>query len=206
MAKKTDHWLETATHGKFYILNPFFSDIRIEDIATHLSHEPRFGAAVQTPYSVAEHSIHACRLGGSKSAKFALLMHDAHEAYAKDLPSPLKRAINELAGFDLIKKLVEPIDKAIEKEFHFRFKEHEEQIKIWDLALLRAEAVLVQGTSMLPEWNLPKVPLNYEVTPDALRGMRQEFIHNPENPLDERTYPELCRDKFLELFEKYRPR
>lgn len=206
MAKRTGHWLETATHKKFYILNPRASDICIEDIAIHLSHETRFGGAVQKPYSVAEHCIHICRLATSRGAKFAGLMHDAHEAYTKDIPSPVKRAISEIAGFDLYKELTDPIDRAIERAFNFRLQTHKEQIKMWDVSILQAEAREIAGTTMLEEWTLPEIPSSYEITDAIFKSMRQPFVNQYSYKLDPAAYQEYCRDTFIELFEKYRPR
>lgn len=192
---KESPWIETATHGRFYYLRPDLSDISIVDIATHLAYEPRFAGALQVPYCVAEHSIHVARLA-SKDAKLQALFHDAHEAYTKDIPSPLKRALAFIAGYDIVKKLVEPIDRMIEQTFDFKFLHHKSQIAKWDLAMLKVEAEVVLQTKDYDQWGLPIVPPPYEVEAGAFRGMRQEFV-SADN------YIEYCRDRFLECYERW---
>ena len=77
-------------------------DICIEDVAHHLAMECRFAGACNRRYSVAEHSIIARRClkaayGASATAQLAALMHDAFEAYAKDIPTPQKTKEYKLA-------------------------------------------------------------------------------------------------------------
>ena len=65
------------------------ADICIEDIAHHLSNEARFSGATRWHYSVAQHSIYVSFACEPEHALHGLL-HDAEEAYLKDIPSPLK--------------------------------------------------------------------------------------------------------------------
>lgn len=76
--------------------NPIQIDIR--DIARNLSFENRFLGQAHGPYSVAQH----CALGSELfieqgKPEFALqfLLHDAAEAYLKDIPTPLKRLLGD---------------------------------------------------------------------------------------------------------------
>lgn len=72
----------------------------IDDIAVHLSQTCRFGGGTRRGdeprfYSVAEHSVMVSHVLADRGAHpeyiFAGLMHDAHEAYVGDIPTPLKR-------------------------------------------------------------------------------------------------------------------
>jgi hypothetical protein len=65
------------------------ADIYIEDIAHHLAFECRYGGGVRKHYSVAEHSVNVSKRVPQEYAKEALL-HDASEAYLKDVTSGLK--------------------------------------------------------------------------------------------------------------------
>lgn len=70
--------------------NPRPEDVRLEDIARHLAKEQRFGGAVHLEhYSVAEHSVLVSLLVRPHNA-FLGLLHDAGEAYLKDVPTPVK--------------------------------------------------------------------------------------------------------------------
>lgn len=70
-------------------------DVRIEDIAHHLSQVNRYIGAAAYPFSVAQHSILVARLlmigGASPKVELAGLLHDASEAYLGDLATPIKR-------------------------------------------------------------------------------------------------------------------
>jgi hypothetical protein len=196
MASEKGFWLETATHNKFWPLQPNRTEIFIEDIAIHLSQLSRYGGAVQQKYCVAEHSIHHARLC-TKKAKLAGLMHDAHEALiGADIIRPVKRALEELAGFDIIKKLTAPIDAAIEKRFGFRFKDHAAQIHGYDNALLEVEAKVILHSPHLKDWTIPDTS-GWEIEEGAFHAMRIEFLKAP-------NYEDYCRDLFLEMYEKAR--
>jgi hypothetical protein len=102
-----DNFIRTYTGKKFWPLNPVVTDICIEDIAHALAFECRFAGHCNRFYSVADHSIrvsheverramqdhrsHEALIQVIELAMWGLL-HDASEAYLKDMPSPIKRA------------------------------------------------------------------------------------------------------------------
>jgi hypothetical protein len=86
---RNEYWIQTHTGGKFYFDDPENSDIRIEDIAHALSNLCRFNGHTKVFYSVADHSTYCSHIVEPQYAMEALL-HDAHEAYIGDAPSPLK--------------------------------------------------------------------------------------------------------------------
>ena len=95
------------SQGKaFNYLDPAqsFAAIVIEDIAESLAKEARF--AGKTPgefYSVAQHSVY---VSACVPRAFAMegLLHDAAEAYCKDLPKPLKAL---LPDYQVVEKRVD---------------------------------------------------------------------------------------------------
>lgn len=94
-------WAQTRTGCAVDLLRPDPDTIRLHDIAVALSRLPRFLGHTIGPraYSVAQHSTHVESLlpeGTDPRARLAVLLHDAHEAYTGDFPSPLKEALGEL--------------------------------------------------------------------------------------------------------------
>lgn len=96
--------MNTCSGIEFNIAAPRVADVRIEDIAHHLSLINRFNGATCRPYSVAEHSllvmdIMRVDMGVEDPAVlFAGLMHDAHEAYFGDITTEVKRVIGYRAA------------------------------------------------------------------------------------------------------------
>lgn len=67
-------------------------DLDIKDIAHHLSNECRWVGGCPEHYSVAQHCVLVSRCfdDSRPDLQLAGLLHDAAEAYLKDLPSPIK--------------------------------------------------------------------------------------------------------------------
>jgi len=86
------HHMATHSGGYVNLLDPDPDTITLQDIAHALSYEPRFGGHSRRFYCVAQHSVLVSRLVPKEYALEGLL-HDAHEAYCKDIPSPLKGII-----------------------------------------------------------------------------------------------------------------
>lgn len=113
----------TTYSGRQLDLDACASDeIFVEDIAAALSKICRFGAQTRTFYSVAQHAvlvrdILVDDLGRPDLALYGL-HHDSHEAFAGDLPSPLKAKINE-EGSDVYERLCTQLDVAISGAFGF---------------------------------------------------------------------------------------
>jgi uncharacterized protein len=84
-------WIHTFTGKKFRPLAPDPDLIDVRDIARGLSTQGRFGGHTRTYYSVAEHSVRVSLITPAKDSLWGLL-HDASEAYLKDMASPIKYA------------------------------------------------------------------------------------------------------------------
>jgi hypothetical protein len=99
-------YVETFTGKRFYLLGDDENDdsyVCIEDIAFSLSNQPRFNGHVYG-WSVLDHSIFVERIlrsqGKPRSVRLAGLIHDAHECYIGDTPTPVKLAVPELREFE----------------------------------------------------------------------------------------------------------
>lgn len=108
MGKTKTNFITTFTGKYFDLIEPKAEDVDIVDIAHALSIEPRFGGHTVVPYSVAEHSMRVLRYvaaevgmkSASKPVLMWALMHDASEAYLKDVPSPLKDLLPEYRAIE----------------------------------------------------------------------------------------------------------
>lgn len=87
-------WLQTYTGKTFFPGNPRPEDIDIVDIAVGLSRENRYNGHTKQPYSVAQHSVIVSRIVPPEYALWGLL-HDASEAYVKDLTYSIKSMLPE---------------------------------------------------------------------------------------------------------------
>lgn len=85
-------WIPTFTGVTFFPFNPDPGQVRIVDIAYHLGRTCRFGGAVSSYYSVAEHSVILCDLLDDEQHKKYALLHDASEAYLNDIRRPIRAA------------------------------------------------------------------------------------------------------------------
>jgi uncharacterized protein len=87
--ERSGDWMQTFTGRQFWPIDPYPSEISIEDIAHSLAMQCRFAGHCLRFYSVAEHSVLVSR---SLPTNFRLwgLLHDAAEAYVLDVVRPLK--------------------------------------------------------------------------------------------------------------------
>ncbi len=83
----------------FNVFDPKPSLIHIEDIAHVLAQECRFGGHLPFFYSVAQHSL-AVMNQVPKPLKLQALLHDASEAYLRDIPKPIKDRMPEYKAIE----------------------------------------------------------------------------------------------------------
>lgn len=121
-------WLMTATGTRFPLRDPKPSDTEPVHRAAMLGKRCRFGGATIGVWSVAEHAVLVSRiveeLAGSADEPLGLpiptvalygLLHDDHEAYLGDMPTPVKWALadEDPAAIAAWRRLVDRIDAAI---------------------------------------------------------------------------------------------
>lgn len=94
-------WIMTFTGRHFHFADPSPDEVDIMDIAVATSREGRFAGHCWSFYSVAQHSVYVSErieslmrgIGKTENVpRLSLLglLHDASEAYIKDMPSPVK--------------------------------------------------------------------------------------------------------------------
>jgi len=145
---RNGNWMQTFTGRAYYPTDPHPDDVCIEDIAHALSQECRFGGHCREFYSVAEHSYWVSYMVHPEYALEGLL-HDAAEAYMKDIPRPLKHS-SEMAEYRRLEKLNR---RAICYRLGIDFHEPRE-VKQADNDILLVEHKALFGTPPLP-WMVP---------------------------------------------------
>ncbi|MDA5547674.1 HD family hydrolase [Yersinia massiliensis] len=115
----------------FDYADPKESSISINDIAQALSNECRFAGHIPYFYSVAQHSWLVSQLVSPEYALEALL-HDATEAYCKDIPSPLKRLLPDYKSIEC------RIDLVVRSKFGLP-AEMSPEVHHFDLVMLATE-------------------------------------------------------------------
>jgi len=114
-------WMQTFSGIKFDLENPDAFMIKMQDIAISLSRQLRFNGHTKLPYSIAQHSILVADLvlqaGGTYEQVLAALLHDAHETYTSDIPSPVKWVLGN--HWAPMKEVQKRVDDAIAEYFGF---------------------------------------------------------------------------------------
>ncbi len=161
--------LTTWSGCKVNYTDPSPDDINIFDIATALSRECRYAGHASHFYSVAQHSVLCSRIVSPELAVEALL-HDAAEAYIKDIPTPLKRLLPDY-------KVIEArFDWAI--RVHFGLPEEPSQaVKDADNILLVTEVRdLFPSGRVLHKVPVAAEPMNGRIWPLAPETAKDQFL------------------------------
>ncbi len=115
--KRKNLWIQTVSGKRFDYHHPD-ARISITDIAHALSMMCRFGGHIDHFFSVAHHSVLVSQILETTCPQWKLrgLLHDAHEAYLCDIPSPAKWAVNEESdkGYE---QLADSIQSAILRKY-----------------------------------------------------------------------------------------
>lgn len=178
--------LQTRSGVLFEVGNLRPEQVRISDIVYRLSRIVRFGGDAGS-YTVAHHSLAAMRLaqhlGYHDRAAAACLIHDLHEAYTGDVPSPIKPMLGE-AWFSLERQAFEAVMEALGTAE--LFYDHIDVVKRVDGLLLHAEARALYPNP--PIWVLssmagqvPREVVGYaypgDGTADSLKAALLELHH-----------------------------
>jgi len=162
-------YLGTLSGRKSYPANPekSYDMIDIEEVAHALSLQCRFGGHVTHFYSVAQHSVNCTRLarlyGYEEPLVYACLMHDAHEAYLCDVPTPIKLLFGSYYEYE---KLWEAVFAKKFKIPHYDF----DLIKRVDVHSLFQEANRLQPNNVWSDRSVGELPDDiFEMTPEEAR-------------------------------------
>ena len=146
----TTHWITLASGRDHFLTGPEAclpsNVLTLAEIAHSLAQLNRYTGHALRPYSVAEHSLLVCDIvrgmGLGPHAQRAALLHDAHEAYCSDIPSPFKGAVQQLTrGDSPLAAAEDMLQRAVLNELgaaHY-YITYAAQVKRWDLISLATE-------------------------------------------------------------------
>ncbi|MGY2800366.1 uncharacterized protein ACVWV0_004642 [Ewingella americana] len=124
-------WLTTFSGQHLDFSNPNVLAFNITDIAQGLSHECRFAGQISDFYSVAQHSV-LCSMIVPPAFALEALLHDAVEAYCKDIPAPLKRLLPDY------QRIEDSMDRLIREKYDLPLQ-MSSVVKEADLIMLATE-------------------------------------------------------------------
>jgi len=180
-------WSQVYTGRRFYPFDPRPEDIFIEDFAHALSLECRYNGHCRVHYSVAEHSVRVARWVEKWSGRnvqqhrqliLSALLHDASEAYLKDLPTMIK----EHPEMEFYRKAEHRVMLAVWERFGLSDFIAEQGgkdpilVKKSDLVLLATECRDIMGGEQAGDWHLSEQPLDEVVVPWSNRKAEREFL------------------------------
>lgn len=135
--------LRTHCGIDFDLENPQPEQVYPFDIAVALSRECRFAGHTKRFYSVAEHSVWCAQYAEQyypdhAYLPFLCLIHDAHEAYMRDVPTPIIQVMGDQYAAKWA-ELKDRIQNAIDIRFGVRNSHRHELVKKIDRAALEYE-------------------------------------------------------------------
>jgi len=172
-------WIQTYSGVAFDLEHPRPEMVVLEDIAVALSRIPRFNGHTQGgSYSVAQHSIGVSHLVPPEHAKWGL-MHDAAEAYAGDMTSPVKWMIGQPYR-DLESRILCAVAERFDLPFHGSTVDDSQHIypgavEHADLVMLATEKRDLMGPEPQPWVDLPE-PRERNIEPLSANGARIAFM------------------------------
>ena len=168
-------------------LNPDPDQIKITDIAHHLSNQCRFTGATKEFYSVAQHSVLVSHVCDPKDALWGLL-HDASEAYLSDICRPVKRFTDWGAGYgDVEIELM----RAVGDAFNLPDLDPDSWGLGMPLSVKKADDLLLRTEmrDLMPEGLSDTIPgemLKEEITPWTPKAAKLRFLNRYAEIVGER--------------------
>lgn len=168
MSAERGDWMRTFGGGRFYPADPRPEDVTIESIASGLSKDCRYAGQLDDIwYSVAEHSILVASILPDH-LRLQGLLHDAPEAWLRDIPRPVKLLIPQY------QKLEAMSWDAVAKRFGLPL-ELDPLVKWADDAVLAAEKIQLIGEDT-SEWNIKAWPADVVIECLEWRDAQDAFL------------------------------
>ncbi len=99
MHEDSKYLIRTVSGNYVDLSKPSLSAVSLQDMTHSLGRINRFQGHTAAPITVLDHLLNthnrACFLTEDPLVRYAALMHDAHECYVCDVPTPLKRLLGK---------------------------------------------------------------------------------------------------------------
>lgn len=160
--------MQTIHKGWVNLLEPTAEQIHWDDMVGAAANIRRFNG--HSSITLEKHSLHVYHIlrkhlrCDDKRLLRTGLMHDLHEVYVADMPSPMKAALRQGTpdGVSAYDRIEQGFMQVVADKFGLIYP-HPEEIKIADMYALAMEADMTWGTDTGKSWGLT-VP--FEVTND----------------------------------------
>ena len=169
-------WQQTASGNAFFLADPSYLEVTLNDVAHSLANQCRFNGHVKEFYSVAQHatmmSVWMEEDGYPMEWCLAALHHDSAEAYTGDIIAQVKHIIPEFKGLETDVAIA--VDAAMGVAWTERMAE---TVKEYDFIALSTEVrdVLRPNKTNL-SWGALPPPRAHELQPmDPVRA-RTSFL------------------------------
>lgn len=166
------HNMCTSSGKPFFVFDPQPDEVRIEDIANHLSRLCRFNGAIADRWDIYSVAQHCCHVSDHCPPGYRLegLLHDAHEAYVGDKIKPIKLGIGKV--WDRIEDRVEAV---VRHKFGLP-AEISEQVKEQDYLAVATERRDILPTNISVDWGVLPEPWPERLFAWPIPHARYEFL------------------------------
>ena len=173
-------WGQAHSGRRFYPADPRVEDVDMSDITWALSHENRYGGHTNLPYSVLQHSLHVGQYIEEQHPLDPLavmhgLLHDAHEAYLKDIPRPLKAVLGNTVYPGLENRWDRAIHAAIGLKPLVVPPDRHHPVHVADAAILATERRDIFPNGVHENWRLSTAPWGRTIKPLPPNDVRMLF-------------------------------
>lgn len=160
-------WIQTISGRAYDYLE--FNEVNVEDIAKALGRICRYNGHTPKHYSVAEHCCHVGDFlreqGHTDDVVLAGYLHDAHEAYIGDMPSPLKIALGSMStDFRLIWGILEECTNGdILRSLGCMIDLKHPAVRAADVRVLADEKEALWGDQEPKSWGVDATPIGADI-------------------------------------------
>lgn len=168
--RELGHSLQTYGGRFIWPLDPYADEIDFVSVAHGLACEVRFGNQSPYPLPVAWHSVALSHVVPQKYAKAALI-HDAAEAYLKDMPRPIRRQEPFKSIYDAIE---DKLLRACFEYFDVDYALMDDEFLFYDIKMSWCEMTVWARTSPVFEAKLNGLHLS---SPERIEdSLDQDYI------------------------------